>query len=361
MQDENLPLEIPSAERQSFLKLTRELASLPLDQSAAALETSAAIAGVSLRAGIEYLRATPKAADVLRPNELRAWGELGRRLAMNDVETAISFFAEGVSSLKDVPENARPSLFQLSSRQITLSSSIAIDTLRNAPSLAVSIGSAEILETVFEVAAEIARRSAKHSAEFLNRTPQVLAALVKFKSPEVEQRGVELAREFASRAGGIAADAWAALPAALAYLSSNDALRRLDNTIVFRERGGGSALQVLHNGGEVLRTLPEIFDDWVKLLWIIAQHGNASLIAFVRSSPKFVRTLGNDTDHARKTNLASRVIALTSQIAEVDSEAALACFRSSSLALRTVSIEMFEQWAREGLKSHRKDARARRS
>ena len=104
----------------------------------------------------------------------------------------------------------------------------------------------------------------------------------------------------------------------------------------------------------MLRTLPEIFDDWVKLLWTVAQHGNASLIAFVRSSPRFVRTLGSDADHSRKTNLAARVIALTSEIAEVDGEAALACFRSSSLALRTVSIEMFEQWARQGLQSHKK-------
>ena len=182
------------AERQSFLKLTRELASLPLEQSAAALETSAAIAGVSLRAGIEYLRAAPAAAEVLQPAELRAWGEMGRRLAMSDVETAITFFAEGVSGLKDVPEKVRPSLFQLCSRQITLSSSIAVDTLRNAPALAESIGSTEILETVFEVAAEISRRSAKHSAEFLNQTPQVLAALGRFKSPEVTQRGTELAR-----------------------------------------------------------------------------------------------------------------------------------------------------------------------
>jgi len=160
---------------------------------------------------------------------------------------------------------------------------------------------------------------------------------------------------------GIAADAWAALPAALNHLSGNDALRLLNNSIGFLERGGGSALQVLLNGGEVLRTLPEVFDDWIKLIWTVAQHGNASLIAFVRSSPKFVGTLGSDADHDRRTNLAARVIALTREIAEVDGEAALACFRSSSRALRTVSIEMFEQWARQGLESHPKDARARRS
>ncbi|MGI9066957.1 MAG: nitric oxide reductase activation protein NorD [Pyrinomonadaceae bacterium] len=359
--EEDVNSKIQSAERQSFLRLTRDLAGLPAEQSVAALETAAAISGVSLRLSIEYLRAAPRAAEVLQAAELRAWGELGRRLAMSDVETAITFFAEGVSRLKHVPEEVRPSLFQLCSRQITLSSSIAVDTLRSAPALAKTIGSAEILETVFEVAAEISRRSAKHSAEFLNQTPWVLSALGKFKSPEVKQRGTELAREFASRAGGIAADAWVALPAALGHLNSNDALRLLNNTIGFLERGGGSALQVLLTGGEVLRTLPPVFDEWVKLLWTVAQHGNASLIAFVRSSPRFVHGLASHADRDRRVDLAMRVITLTREIAEVDGEAALACFRSSSLALRTVSIEMFEQWARQGLQSHNKDARARRS
>src|SRR6185295_13923952 len=111
--------------------------------------------------------------------------------------------------------------------------------------------------------------------------------------------------------------------------NSSNALNLLDSTIGFLERGGGSALQVLITGGEMLRSLPEIFDDWLKLLWTVAQHGNASLIAFVRSSPGFVSNLATDVDHARKTNLAERVISLTREIAEVDGEAALACFRSS--------------------------------
>src|SRR5258707_4636975 len=98
MQDDNLHPETNSAERQSFLRLTRELAGLPFDKSAAVLETSAAIAGISLRAGIEFLRAAPAAADILEAAELRSWGELGRRLAMSDVETAISFFSEGVAA-----------------------------------------------------------------------------------------------------------------------------------------------------------------------------------------------------------------------------------------------------------------------
>ncbi len=91
--------EHQSAERQSFLELTRSIAGLPLDQAAAVLETSAAIASISLRAGIEFLRAAPAAAHILQPAELRSWGEMGRRLAMADYESAASFFAEGVETL----------------------------------------------------------------------------------------------------------------------------------------------------------------------------------------------------------------------------------------------------------------------
>jgi nitric oxide reductase NorD protein len=353
--------KLRSAERRSFMKLTRELASLPLEQSAAALETGAAIAAVSLRAAIEFLRAAPAAAEVLQPAELRSWGEMGRRLAMSDIETAITLFTEGVSGLHDIPDNVRPLVFQLCSRQITLSTSISIETLRNVPALAKTISRSGVLGNVLEVAAEISRRSAKHSAEFLSKTPEVVGRLNRFNDPEVTEKGIELAAEFASRAGGIAADAWAALPSALAGLKRHAALSLMDSTIGFLERGGGSALQVLVTGGEILRTLPEMFDDWLELLRTVAKHGNASLVAFVRSSPRFVRTLASESDHRRTANLAARVIALTRQIAEVDGEAALACFRSSSLALRTVSIEQFEQWASQGLASHAKDVRARRS
>jgi nitric oxide reductase NorD protein len=361
MQDDSNDSIVPSAERQSFLKLTRELAGLPLDQSAAALETGAAIASISLRAGIEFLRATPAAAEVLEAAELRSWGDLGRRLALGDAENAITFFAEGVAQLKDIPTNIHPLVFQLCSRQITLSSQIAIETFRNLPALANTISDPIQLAALIEVASEISRRSAKHSAEFLKQTPEVLERFRRIKDPAVTQQGIELAAEFASRAGGIAADAWAALPSALANLNSPDARKLLKSTVGFLERGGGSALQVLITGGDILRTLPEIFDEWLLLLWTVAKHGNASLVAFVRSSPRFVRSLASEADHERLINLAQRVINLTREIAEADGEAALACFRSSSLALRTVSIRQFEEWARQGLAVHNKDARARRS
>ncbi len=227
--------------------------------------------------------------------------------------------------------------------------------------LAQAISDSDLMSSVLEVATEISRRSAKHSAEFLNKAPEVIERLRRIRSPELTKKGIELTAEFAYRAGGIAADAWAALPAALLNLKSDDASKLVDNTIGFLERGGGAALQVLITGGEILRGQPEIFDEWIKLLWTVAQHGNASLVAFVRSSPRFVSALANETNHDRLIDLALRVIALTREIAETDGEAALACFRSSSPALRTVSIVQFEEWARRGLSLHNKDARGRRS
>src|SRR5215212_9564734 len=67
-------------ERRTIGGLARELGSLPAEAARAALEMSASIAGVSLRASIEFLRAAPAASRVLETAELRAWAEMGRRL-----------------------------------------------------------------------------------------------------------------------------------------------------------------------------------------------------------------------------------------------------------------------------------------
>lgn len=350
-----------ASERQSIIELTRDLARLPLDQAAAAIETSAAIAGVSLRSSIEFLRAVPEAAPVLAAAELRSWGEMGRRLGMGDVEAAVTFFSAGVNDLNNIPREARPTVFQLCSRQLNLSSSVAIDTFRKVSALAKTINSPTTLHSVLEIAAEISRRSARHSSDFLEATPRVVDVLNKFEDESLTQNALLLASAFATRAGGIASDAWASLPTALKGLAARDALRLLDRTGGFLERGGGVALHLMLSGGEILRSMPEVFSDWIDLLWIVAQHGNASLVAFARSSPGFVRGLAGEVERARAIELAQRVLMLTQEIARVDGEAALACFRSSARTLRTVSIEQFEDWARQGLTANRTDARARRS
>jgi hypothetical protein len=356
--DERLRSIKSPAERRTLAGLLREIVRLPIEHTRAALESSAAIAAVSLRASIELLRTAPSVAQVLGPTELRAWAELGRRLTMSDVENGVSFFTAGSGEFANVPAAARPFVFQVCTRQMILSAQTAAETFRHAPMLAEKIKDGELLQSVYEVAAEISRRSAKHSADFLHATPVVIDHLGTF-SGDLTRASVSLASAFAERAGGIAADAWAALPAAIDRLNVEAALKLMQRATSFLERGGAASLHVLIAGGEILRTLPECFDDWIDLLWAVASHGNAGLVAFVRSSPAFFQTIANRKDPLNANALAHRVISLTREVAQIDSEAALACLRSSAKALHTVSIEQFESWARAGLIVG--DMRARRS
>src|SRR5882672_10290527 len=101
--DERLRSVRNPTERRTLAGLLRELSHLPLEQTRAALETSAAIAAVSLRASIEFLRAAPQVTQTLEPPELRAWGELGRRLTMLDVESGVTFFAAGIGDFARAP------------------------------------------------------------------------------------------------------------------------------------------------------------------------------------------------------------------------------------------------------------------
>jgi nitric oxide reductase NorD protein len=357
------------AERRTIAGLLREIGHLPLDHTRAALETSAAIAGVSLRASIEFLRAVPAVAHVLDAAELRAWGELGRRLTMNDVETGVGFFVAGAGEFAKVPQAARPFVFQVCSRQMILSATTAAETFRHAPVVAEHINDPTLLRLIYEVAAEVSRRSAKHSADFLNAAPEVIARLHNSHPPatvggtdlssDVTSAALALASAFAERAGGIAADAWVSLPGSIEGIDAESALKLMRRATSFLERGGGAALQVLIAGGEILRALPECFGDWIDLLWAVAAHGNAGLVAFVRASPSFFQTITAQTNRQSAAKLARRVMALTREVARVDAESALACLRSSAKALRTVSIDQFENWARAGMVSG--DARARRS
>jgi nitric oxide reductase activation protein len=397
--DEHLRSVKSPTERRTVARLLRDISQLPLDETRAALEISAQIAAVSLRASIEFLRAVPQVAQVLDPAELHAWGELGRRLAMSDIESGVSFFVAGTGEFERVPSSVRPFVFQVCARQMILSATTAGETFREAPLLAEKVSNPELLRSIYEVAATISRRSAKHSAEFLSATPLVVQGVggrvpgVRSPSPRSQVQdqtsahetlaighrtlddwnqpptpntqspllvaAIDLVKAFAELAGGIAADAWTSLPAAIDRLDADQSLRLMRRSRNFLERGGAAGLHLLLSGGEVLRTLPECFDDWIELLWAIAPHGNAGLVAFIRASPGFFQNIAVRNDREAATVLARRVISLASEVGRVDAEAALACLRSSAKALHSVSIEQFESWARAGLIVG--DTRARRS
>ncbi len=361
---EHLHAASSTSERRTLAGLARELAQLPADRARAVLEVSASLAGVSLRVSREFLRAAPAAARSLTAEDLRAWGELGRRLSMADAETGVGFFNAGVAELHDIPAAARALLFQICTRQMALSTSVATETFRRAPAVARALADDALLAALFAVAVEIARRSATHSADFLSATPHVFTHLEGFGADKttVAHAALRLAEAFAGRAGGVASDLWAALPAAVEQLNAAQARALFDVSEAFLDRGGAVALHVFTAGGEVLRLVPELFTDWVALLHTVAGQGNAGLVALARTSPAVLRALAAPhAEHARVVALTGRVLAATQTVAQVDAEAAISCLRSAPTALRATTVEQFETWAREGLTHKRGEARARRS
>lgn len=347
--------------KKTLTGLAARLGRLPSDKKRVALEMSAALAGVSLRVSREFVEAVPRAAKLLSAEDLRLWGEMGRRLAMGNADIGTAFFAEGVTGLKPVPEIARAAVFQICTRQLVLSSSTALETFRAVPNIAREVRDPQLLAEIFAVAFEIAQRSAKHSAEFLQHTPAVAAALRSAGSEEVSAEAIALARQFAERTGGMTADLWAGLPDALAKVSAPNAVRLLRCAGQFLEFGGSVTLHFVASGSDVLGAADAVFDDWKLVARTVARHGNAVLIAFLRATPKVIAALTRNKREDHSEAIA-RVLQLTAKIAESDAESALAAFKSSAAALRSVSLEQFEEWIGSGIEDHAgQSSKARRS
>ena len=240
--------ENSSRNKPTLTGLARRLGELPGDKRRAALEISAALAGVSLRVSREFVEAVPKAAKILSADDLRHWGEFGRRLAMGSAEAGAKFFAEGISGLKRVPDGARAAVFQTCTRQLVLSSSTALDSFHLIPEIAAAVDDEKLLTDIFELAAEIAQRSAKHSADFLVHTPKVAASITAFEDGRVADAVLVLARDFANRTGGLTADLWQNLPDAFEGLSAEAAVRLMEGAAAFLEFGGSVTLHFVASG-----------------------------------------------------------------------------------------------------------------
>ncbi|MEO7673149.1 MAG: VWA domain-containing protein [Pyrinomonadaceae bacterium] len=357
-------------EKQTFTGLAARLGQLPADKRRAALEISAALAGVSLRVSRVFVEAVPKAAKILTADDIRNWGEMGRRLAMGDAETGVQYFAKGVNGLGNIPKKARADVFRISTRQLVLSSSIAIETFEFVPKLAAEIDDDDLLSATLNLAAEIANRSAKHSAEFLQSTPPVARVLNSFddRKADVAEAVFDLGSLFATRTGGMTADLWTGLPKVLDGLAADDAILLMNRAVKILEFGASVTLHFVSAGGDVLRRVAGAFDDWCAVLNKIGTQGNAVLIAFLRATPKFFgQILASSSMHgssldAETLSLIKRVLNLTGEIAEADAESGLAAFRSSTAALKKVTLDQFEEWIETGLREKYADsAKARRS
>jgi hypothetical protein len=344
-----------SQSRSSLTGLAKDLGHLPADKRRAALEVSATLAGVSLRASREFVSAVPEAASVLSAEDIRSWGEIGRRLAMGSVNTSIAFFRDGADALVDVPVESRQFVFEICKRQLVLSSSIALESFRSIGDLAKTIGDDWLLGEIVRLAAEIAARSAKHSADLLERTAAVadaLTSLGKEKRKAMESI-IDLAFQFANRTGGMTADLWTILPAAIRGSDSANLEKLMRTAEQFLELGGSVTLYFVESGSTILKSVPEAFEEWHLLSRKIGTHGNAVLIAFLRSSPRiFAKLVGSRPGRGKPQmtgEMLGKILSLIGELAEKDAESALAAFRSTPEALDKVSFDQFEEWIARGI------------
>ena len=328
----------------TFTGLAAKLGRLPADKRRVALEMSASLAAISLCVSREFVEAVPRAADLLSADDLRDWGELGKRLAMGKAATGVAFFSnERIEELAAVPDPTRRLVFQICTRQLILSSSIALETFSLMPDLAAEVQDDELFAEILQLALEIANRSAKHSSDFLQKTPQVARVLESYgtRKRDVATPVIKLASTFAGRTGGMTADLWANLPEALDGLSADSAIKLAERATQFLEFGGSVTLHFVNSGSSVLQNAPIVFDRWCDVLVKIARQGNAVLIAFLRATPKFFRQAGGKRLSSEQIAALDRVLQLTGVIAENDAESALGgisikLVRSSACNARTI-------------------------
>ena len=347
----------------TFTGLARSLGQLPADKKRVALEMSAALAGVSLKVSREFVEAVPKATEILSADHLRQWGEFGRRLAMGSADTGARFFTDGADDLKVVPEEARAAVFDICTRQLVLSSSTALATYHAIPNIARRVSDPELFARILDIAVLVAQRSARHSSEMLEHTPELAQALESFgdEKGEVVDRVFGLATNFANRTGGMTADLWSGLPSALERLRAGDAIELMSSAEKFLDFGGSVTLHYVGSGSEMLATARKAFADWNALAHVIAKHGNAVLISFLRATPKFLAAFKSNR-RLFPVDEIRRILRIVHKVGENDGESALAAFRSSPEALRKVSIGQFEEWVEQGIRqSESGSAKARRS
>ncbi|HMU32302.1 MAG TPA: VWA domain-containing protein [Pyrinomonadaceae bacterium] len=349
-------------EKQSLSDLAKGLSRLPAGKRRAAIEASASIAGVSLKASRAFVAAAADAAKILSAEDLRAWADLGRRLAMGKAETGMKFFADGAESLKPVPSPLRHLVFEIAAKQLVLSSSVASESFGLVPELAKSVNDNALLARFLELGLQVAMRSAKHSSILLKASPEVAECFRAFgeERESVIDASFKLAENFATRTGGMTADLWVELPQALTNLSARDAVLLLSEADRFLEFGGSVTLLLISSGSDAIAAGRDIFVEWTKASRTVAAHGNAVLIAFLRATPVFLRRIRH---HKSVNSLSiSHVLRLIAKIAETDAESALSALRASAGALEKVSVKQYEAWVIEGLAEHQNStSKARRS
>ncbi len=384
--------------RNTVEALAMKMGLKPNERGWVTVDIGASLVSVSPKVAMDFFKSVQDVSQLVDNGDLRAWAEMGRRVALNSAEEAGDFFRYSSEVLAGVPENMRSLLIALCSKQIVLSPAAALTTFRNAPRMVASLGAEGSAARLFKIAVEVAHRSVKHSTEVLTAAPQALKALRRFnvaaagsrppdsKSAEstsaptaattrglnlalVESRrtsslespldaALNLAESFAQRTGATAAEFLSAVGEGLDFIQNPaDVVELCKQTAGFLERGGATALQYFRSARSVIEVggAPS-FEKWNRVTRKVADEGNAIVYDFLKLTPKVLATL-SITQRKRAPERVNAVLDVVEELAGQNVYVALECFKSSPRALAAASLDQFQAWAREGASLHREDRR----
>ena len=160
--------------RNTVESLAMKMGLKPSDRGWVAVDIGASLVSNSPKVAMEFFKAVQEVANLLDNGDLRAWAELGKRVAANSIEEASEFYRGSFATLDAVPEGLRSLLISLCSKQIVLSPAAALQTFRSAPKTVTRLGDPASATRLFGIAVEVAHRSVKHSTEVLPAATKTL-------------------------------------------------------------------------------------------------------------------------------------------------------------------------------------------
>ena len=341
----------------------------PGDRGWVTIDVGATLLGISPTVARDFFKAVPEVARMLENGDLRAWAEIGRRVAQQSSEEASDFFRDSIETLEAIPDSLRAALVALCAKQMVLSPATALTTFREAPKLAEALGDERAAARLFRIAVEVAHRSVRHSCEVLTSAPLALTVLRGMEGDRVGEAidfTLTLAESFARRTGATAAEFLAAVgegvrsdrqaeirPGFLPELI----IELCQQTTAYLERGGATALQYFRSARAVIEVGGSVsYDRWNRVTRKVADEGNAVVYDFLKMTPKVLAMIvATRRRQAGETILT--VLDLVEELAGLNVYVALECFKSSPRALASATLDQFQGWAREGAQLYRSDRR----
>jgi nitric oxide reductase NorD protein len=347
--------------RNTVEALALKMGMKPNERGWVAVDIGASLVSLSPKLAMDFFKTVPEVSKLLENGDLRAWAEIGKKIATTSVEEASEFFRSSYETLENLPAKIRPLLVALCAKQIVLSPAAALATFRTANRTASSLGEERFAARLYGIAVEVAHRSVKHSTEVLIAAPQALKQLRAFETgagPSPVDAALTLAESFAQRTGATAAEFLTAVGEGLSFVQDPaDVVELCKQTSVFLERGGATALQYFRSARSVIEVGgAKSFEIWNRVTRKVADEGNAIVYDFLKLTPKVLATISL-TQKRRAPERVNVVLDMVEELAGQNVYVALECFKSSPRALASASLDQFQSWARDGATLHSEDRR----